>query len=112
MEQLAASLKTLKEEQKEFKKDNKDIFKRNTELNKAIKKASGELMTMMAKEEIETFEHDGMEFNVKKKKSESHDLDKLNELMGDTENFNKYMQHVQSEKVEVRTRKAKRQRND
>jgi hypothetical protein len=110
MDDIASQLKDLKDEQKIFKKEHKDLFKRNTELNKGIKKMGDDLLALMAVQEpaITTYEYGGMEFNISSKMSEKHDMEKLNELMGDSGKYEEYVEQVSVKKSEVRTRNAKR----
>lgn len=112
MDQLAANLKSLIDEQKAFKKEHKDIFKQNTNFNKEIRAAKDALVAKMKVEGLSTFEHEGMEFNLKESSTETHNPELINEMVGDTRKFEEYMEKVRKEKVDVNTRKAKRQKND
>jgi hypothetical protein len=112
MEQLAINLKQLVEEQKVFKKENKGIFKENTRLNKDVRAAKDALVAKMKVDGLDSYEFDGMEFNLKETVVESHDSRLINELMGDTTKFEEYMEQVRQEKADVNTRRAKRQKND
>jgi predicted transcriptional regulator len=108
IDDLAGQLKELKDDQKEFKKENKDLFKRNTEFNKSVKAHSDRLRDIMAATGLETYEFDGMEFNIKCSTTEKHNLEELSGIMCDEDKYKAYMESVQSERVEVRTRNAKR----
>jgi hypothetical protein len=112
MDDIASQLQNLKDEQKAFKKEHKGLFERNTELNKGIRKLGDHLLALMALEEpaITTYEYGGMEFNISSKTSEKHDMDKLNEIMGDSGKYEEYVEQVSVNKSEVRTRNAKRAR--
>ena len=112
MEQLAQSLKSLVEEQKAFKKEHKEIFKENSRFNKEVRAAKDALVAQMKVDGLATFEHEGMEFNLKETVTEGHNAELINEMMGDTSKFEEYMEQIRKEKADVSTRKAKRQRTD
>jgi hypothetical protein len=111
MEKIATELKATKEVKKVFKKDNIEVFKRNMELNKSIKQLSDELVVHMKAGHVESYEFDGMEFNIKNSTTNKHDMEKLNEIIGDTGKYEEYVGVVSVPKAEVRTRKSKRERD-
>ena len=112
MDQLAANLKALVEEQKAFKKEHKDVFKQNTTFNKEVRAAKDALVAQMKADGLTSFEHEGMEFNLKETSTEKHNPELINELLGDTSKFEEYMEQVRADKADVSTRKAKRQKTD
>lgn len=109
LEQIATSLKLKKEEQKAFKKENKEIFKQNTLFNKEVRALADELAAKMSEQGVMTYEHNGMEFNIKKKTTQKHDMEKLSELM-ESDQYEEYIGNVQVEKTEVTTRNSNSKR--
>lgn len=112
IQELAEELIELKENHKQFKKDNKDVFMEHRNYNKAIKAKEEELIQQLKDQNMENYEHRGMEFEVKSNTTEKHDMEALAELIGDDEKFNEYRTTVQKVKPKMATRKAKRQRTD
>lgn len=112
MEDLAQVLKQLKEDQKAFKKDHKDVFDENRAFNKKIKEASTALIDRMKVEGVETFQHDGTEFEVKVARTEKHDLEKMADMVEDADAFKEYMDEVSTEKAKVMTRRSKKRKTD
>lgn len=112
MEDLAQVLKQLKDDQKQFKKDHKDVFDENRAFNKKIKEASDALIERMKSEGVQTFQHDGTEFEVKVANTEKHDTEKIAELVGDEDAFSAYMAQAVTEKPRVLTRRSKKQKTE
>jgi predicted transcriptional regulator len=110
MDDLANKLKELVEAQKAFKKEYKDVFKKNTEFNKEVRAAKDALVAKMKADSVTSYEYDGMEFNLKETTTEKHNSELINELLGDTSKFEDYMSQVRGDKADVSTRKAKRQK--
>lgn len=110
MEAQAELLKQLKEDQKQFKKDHKDVFDENRSFNKSIKKASDALIECMKKNGVEVLEHDGMEFEVKVNRTEKHDLERIGDLVTDTEALTEYLNDISTERAKVMTRRPKKQK--
>lgn len=112
LENLAEELLELKENHKQFKKDNKDVFTEHRNYNKAIKAKEEELIQELKEENMDYYEHKGMEFKLKDRTNEKHNLEQLAELIGDENKFNNYISSVKTVKPSVTTRRAKRQRTD
>lgn len=110
IENLAEELIELKNNHKQFKKDNKDVFLEHRNYNKAIKAKEEELIEVLKDKNIEHYEHNGIEFQLKTNTTEKHDMEQLAELIGDEEKFNDYRSTVQKTKAKMSTRMKKRQR--
>lgn len=109
---LAAALKTAIEDQKEFKRIHKEIFKDNTRHNKMVSAAKKELSTFMEENGIDVYEYEGMEINLKKSIKDKHDTELLSEMFGDSDKLEEYLESVRAKEVNINTRKAKRARVD
>lgn len=110
MESAAQTLKQLKLDHTQFKKDNEDVFDENRAFNKKIKVAGLVLIETMKVEGKEKFDFDGTEFEVKVDRTAKHDLDKITELVTDEGALKEYLDEVSSEKSKVMTRKVKKKR--
>lgn len=110
VQQLAEELLELKENHKQFKKDNKDVFVEHRNYNKAIKAKEEELIQILKDQNLDHYEHKGMEFELKEKSVEKHDMERLAEIVGDEEKLSEYVESVKTIKPKVATRRVKRQR--
>lgn len=108
IEETAANLKKLIDEQKQFKKEYKAVFSRNHELNKSIRELKDQLVFQMKTDGMNVFEYEGMEFNLKEKSIQKHDIELINEMIGDTNKFEEYVGKIRTDKSDVSTRKTKR----
>lgn len=109
MEELAQVLKQIKEDHMVFKKEFKHVFDKNRDFNKKIKNASTALLDRMKTEGMDTFQLDGFVFEVTNKRTSKHDIEKMAELVDDSEAFQEYMDEVSTDRVSVMTRRTKRQ---
>lgn len=110
LKNLAEELVELKENHKEFKKENKDVFLEHRNYNKAIKAKEEELIEVLKDQNIDNYEHKGMQFELKERSFEKHNMEVLEELISDSEKFSAYVNSVKTVKPKVATRKTKRQR--
>lgn len=108
MENLAQVLKDLKDEQKQFKRNHKDVFDENRAFNKKIKEASNALIDSMKLEGVQIFQRDDTEFEVKIENAEKHVTEKIAKLVEDKDAFNAYMAETVIEKPRVITRRSKK----
>lgn len=109
---FAEELMQLKNDHKQFKKDNKEMFTTHRQFNKSIKEKSIELIASLKENNVDKYEYQGMEFEVKTTHREKHNMDRLTEMVGDTDNWKEYVDDVRSSSSKVATRKAKRARTD
>ena len=112
MEDLSQVQRQLKDDQRQLNDDHKDVFDENRAFNKKIKEASDALIDRMKAEGVQTFQHEGTEFEVKAANREKHDTEKIAELVGDEEAFNAYMVQTVINKSRVLTRKSKKRKNN
>lgn len=110
LQQLAEELIELKENHKQFKKEHKSVFDEHRQYNKAIKNKGEELIHHLKDQNIAIYEHKGMEFELKERETEKHDMEALSELINDEIKFAEYRNSVKTSKPKVATRRAKRQR--
>lgn len=110
MDELAQVLKQLKDDQKQFKKDHKDVFDENRVFNKKIKEASDALIDRMKTEGLEKYQHDGTEFEVKVARTEKHDLGRIGDMVTDTDALQAYLEEISVERSKVMTRRTKKQK--
>ncbi len=108
MEAHAKVLKQLKGDQKQFKKDHKEVFDENRSFNMQIKQTSEALIESMKLGGLEVFEHDGVEFEVKVNRTEKHDLDRIGEMVTDADALNAYLEDVSTVRSKVMTRQSKK----
>jgi hypothetical protein len=114
MEAHATILKQLKDDQKQFKKDHKDVFDENRSFNIQIKKTSDELIEIMKSKGIDIFQHEGVEFEVKVTHTEKHDMDRICKLVtdGQESDLKQYMDDISTEHSKVMTRISKKQKTN
>ena len=62
MEEIASQFKQAKEEVTQFKKDHDDIFKRLTELKKAVKECQEKMTFAMKENDVKIFDHFDIKF--------------------------------------------------
>lgn len=108
MDKLAEELIELKNNHKEFKKENKEVFLEHRNYNKAIKAKEEELIELLKEKNVEHYEYGGMEFELKSNTTEKHDMEQLAQLIGDEEKFNDYRSAIQTTKPKVTTRKKRK----
>lgn len=112
IEKIAQELLTLKSDHKQFKKDHKELFDDHRQYNKAIKEKGLELVGALKTDNIDMYEFQGMEFQVKTTNREKHDMGRIADMVGDDEKVQEYLTDVQTSSSKVSTRKAKRKRDD
>ena len=110
MEELAQILKHLKDDQKQFKKDHRDVFAENRKFNKSINKAGDDLLALMDSKGIDTFEYDGTEYTKKVTRSEKHNIERITDLVDDKEALKEYIDDIACERKMVTTRRQKKQK--
>lgn len=112
IEILANELLTLKNDHKQFKKDNKELFTEHRQYNKSINEKGLELIEVLKEQNVDKYEYEGMEFEVKTTNREKHDIGRIADMVGDEEKMDEYIGDVRTSSSKVATRKAKRQRTD
>lgn len=108
LEDIAREYARLKQEQKEFKKENKEVFVRNKEYNKVLAATRDALLEKMREESLEEYEVDGVEIIRKRKVREKHDKEHLAEALGSEEKMNEYLASITVEVEDLSSRKKKR----
>lgn len=109
---LAKVLKDLKEAQKQFKKDNKELFKENSRFNKEVKAAVDELVACMRQHNETLIVYDGMEFEIKQRVRQKHDMEALENMFGDESKLGAYKELINQSSCDVSTRKNKKHKVD
>lgn len=108
--ELSNNLIKLRNDHKEFKKDNKEIFVAHRQFNKSIKNAETELIKQLEENNVQHFEVDGVTIALKEKKSIKHDMEKLRGFFEDDTTFLEYNDMVTKSTTSVATRLAKKKK--
>lgn len=106
--ELANTLKQTKDDFKQFKKDNEDIFKERTQFNKRINELTKQLQTAMKNAGETKIELDGFSIEITVKKRTAHDVDVLAEYLDDEEKLEAYKNAIAVENENVSIRKKRK----
>jgi len=112
LENLVEKILELKENHKQFKNINKDVFTEHRKYNKNIKEKEKELIQKLKEQNMIYYEYKGMEFKLKDKSNEKHNLEQLAELIDNEEKFHEYINSIKIITPLITTRRTKRRRVD
>jgi hypothetical protein len=103
--EVAQRLKEYKIMQKQFKKDNVEIFKKNHRLNKLVKDTARELASIMQEIDCTKIVVDDMEIIMKKRTRLNHNMDFLEKNFGNESKLSEYKTAIEESKFDVVTRR-------
>ena len=112
IEELATKLRDAKQDQKDFKKKHKDVFKENTIHNKNVRTAMLDLVAKMKEDDTNIISVDGFEFELKVRKRPAHNMETLYDIMADEDKVKEYENAINVDSVNVATRKSKVPKNE
>ena len=116
-EHIELKVKELEEaiqQQKDFKKENKDVFELNRQHTKNVNKLKSEIRTQMVEQNLNLVVVGNIEIEIKKQNNSKHDLELLENIIDDSDKFKSYVEGVQTiaDKVVARKAGSKRKRED
>ena len=112
IESYVTDLENAIQAQKDFKKENKELFLANREHIKMVNTMKEKLREAMLENDVNTVTVGNTEVEIKRDVKTKHNPEIIESMMGDNDKFSEYMTSVQEHSETIVARKAKRVKNN